>query len=165
MLRATALMRDLICCYHPEFVNSRDMRRCGLRRPDLFNVERLVEESLAAVGGYDFVDEAGRDFNDRWNSDSKTTTVIPDGRSKSMIISSIENKIGSLRVTIYNPFKDSVDFMYIPRGDVQFLKEPNYGKNSYKEKIRARWTEAKDFYNSCHDFLVPSFERLALAGG
>jgi hypothetical protein len=47
MSRELVLMRDLICQYHPEFVSSSDMRRCGLRRPDLFNVERLVEESLA----------------------------------------------------------------------------------------------------------------------
>ena len=118
-----------------------------------------------SLHGYDFVDEDGRDFNDRWNSDSKTTTVIPDGNSRTAVISSIENKIGSLRVTIYNPFKNAVDFMYIPHREVQILKEPNYGKNSYKEKIRARWSERKDYYNSCHDFLVSSFEKLALAGG
>jgi putative component of membrane protein insertase Oxa1/YidC/SpoIIIJ protein YidD len=165
MSKHQVLMRDVVCRYHPEFVRSRDLRKYGLAHAEIFNIERLIEESLAHVGGYDFVDEDRRDFNCPWDSDSKTTTVIPDGHSKTMIVSSVENKIGSLRVTIYNPFKNAVDFMYIPRNDVQFLKERGYGKSSYKEKIRARWTESKDFYNSCHDFLVPSFERLALAGG
>lgn len=165
MSKNFVLMRDVICKFHPAFVKSADLRKYGLEHSVIFNIERLIEESLAAIGGYNFVDEAGYDFDCRWWSDSKTTTVIPDGNSKSIIISSIENKIGSLRVTIYNPYKDSVDFMYIPRKDVQAIKEPNYGKNSYKEKIRARWNESRDYYNSCDRFRVGSFEELATMGG
>ena len=165
MSKHLVLMRDVVCRYHPEFVKSKDLRRYGLAHAEIFNIERLIEESLAHVGGYDFVDEDGRDFNDPWNSDSKTTTVILDGHSKSLSIGSVENKIGSLRVTIYNPFKDSVDFMYIPRVSVQAIKEPSYGKNAYKERIRTRWNESKDHYNSCNCFRVGSFEELAKMGG
>jgi hypothetical protein len=164
MSKNLVLMRDVICIYHPEFRASKDLRRYGMKHPDIFNVERLIEESLAAVGGYDFVDEAGRDFNDRGNSDSKTTTVIPDGNSKTAVINSVENKIGSLRVTIYNPFKESLDFMYIPRNKVQILKEPCYGKGGVnKEKLRIRWNQAKDYYNSFEDYRVKSFQELATA--
>lgn len=165
MSKNHVLMRDVICRYHPAFVQSSDLRKYGLAHAEIFNVERLIEESLAAVGGYDFVDEAGRDFNDRWNSDSKTTTVIPDGASKTAIITGVENKIGSLRVTVYNPFKDSVDFLYIPRVSVAAIKECCYGKSAYKEKIRARWNANKDYYNSCERFRIGSFEELATMGG
>jgi len=160
------LMRDLICVHHPEFRQSKDLQRYGLKHAEIFNVERLVEESLAAVGGYDFVDEAGRDFNDAWNSDSKTATVIPDGGSKTAVISSIENKIGSLRITIYNPFKESLDFMYIPRRNVQTLKEPCYGRNgACKEKLRIRWNQTNNHYNGFDKFLIKDFKELATVGG
>lgn len=165
MSKHQILMRDVVCVYHPEFRASKDLRKYGLAHADIFNIERLIEESLAAVGGYDFVDETGRDFNDQWNSDSKTTTVLQDGRSKTAIIGSVENKIGSLRVTIYNPFKDGVDFAYVPKWGVERLREPSYGKNAYKERIRARWNATSDHYNSLEGFRVKNFEALACAGG
>ena len=166
MSKHFVLIRDVISKYHPEFCKSADLCRYALQNPTIFNVERLIEESLAAVGGYDFVDEAGRDFNCQWNSDSKTTTVIQDGHSKTAIITSIESKIGSLRVTIYNPFRDRVDFMYIPRREVVALSEPCYGrKAAAKEKLRARWNESGDHYNLFNIFRKKSFEDLALAGG
>jgi len=165
MSKNLVLIRDVINLYHPEFVNTPALKHYALKNPDIFNVERLIEESLAAVGGYDFVNEYGRDFNDCNDSDSKTTSVIPDGNSKTAIISGIENKIGSLRVTIYNAFKDSVDFMYIPWSEWQEMKEPSYGKNVYKEKIRARWNQKKDYYNSCEHFRVGSFKELATIQG
>lgn len=154
-------MRDVICKHHPLFVNSRAIKRIAVNHPLLFNIERLVEESMAAVGGYNFVDEEGRDFDDLSNSDCKTTTVINDGRSRTAIISSVENKIGSLRVVIYNPFKDRVDYMYIPKKDVTLLSEQNYGKQSHKMKIRCRWNEWNDHYNKLERFRVESFATLA----
>ena len=164
MSKSLVLMRDVICKYHPSFRKSKDLQGYGMKHSEIFNVERLIEESLAAVGGYDFVDADGYDFNDKWNSDSKTVTVIPDGHSKTAVIGGIENKIGSLRVTIYNPFKESLDFMYIPRHSVQRLKEPCYGKGGVnKEKLRVRWNTANDHYNGFEDFRVKSFEALARA--
>ena len=165
MSKNYVLIRDVIIKYHPSFIKSPDLCNYGLANPDIFNVERLIEEALAHNGGYNFINEAGRDYDDRWNSDCKTTTVIADGNSKTAIISSVENKIGSLRITIYNPFKDAVDFMYIPKKSVALLKEPSYGKNSYKEKIRARWNANTDYYNSCDKFRVDSFKKLATIGG
>jgi hypothetical protein len=156
-------MRDIVCLYHPEFVKSADLRNFGMTQPDLFNIERLVEQSLAAVGPYDFVDAAGYDFSDF--SDSKTTTVVPDGRTtKTAIINSVENKIGSLRVVIYNPFKGCADFMFIPHKQVQALKEPCYGRSGgTKERLRARWNVHHDHYNYFDRFKLKTFEDLALA--
>jgi hypothetical protein len=137
-----------------------------MKHSAIFNIERLIEESLAAVGGYNFVDETGRDFDCKWNSDSKTVTVIPDGKARTAVIGSIENKIGSLRITIYNPFKETLDFMYIPRKQVQLRKECCYGKTgANKEKLRIRWNLANDHYNAFDEFLVKDFKELATAGG
>ena len=56
MSKNLVLMRDVICIYHPEFRISKDLRAYGMKHPEIFNVERLIEESLAAVGPYEFVD-------------------------------------------------------------------------------------------------------------
>ncbi len=159
MTRETVLMRDLICVYHPEFVQSRDMRRCGLRRPDLFNVERLVEESLAAVGGYEFVDAAYYDFSDL--SDSKTTTV--NLKTRRAEIGNCEGKIGSLRITAYNPHRDRLDYFYVPARDMDFVREPCYGKAGHKERIKFTWSHRNDHYNWFEDFRVSTFVDLAQA--
>lgn len=167
MSKSLVLMRDVICIYHPEFRKSKELQSYGMKHSEIFNVERLIEESLANVGGYDFVDADGYDFNDAWNSDSKTVTVIPDGKSKTAVVSSVENKIGSLRITIYNPFKGSLDFMYIPFSRWYGLREQCYGKSGgSKEKLRIRWNQADDYYNGGFDnFLVKDFTELATARG
>ena len=159
MTRETVLMRDLICLYHPEFVSSSDMRGCGLRRPDLFNVERLVEESLAAVGGYEFVDAEGYDFSDY--SDSKTTSV--NLKTRRAEIGNCETKIGALRITAYNPHRDRLDYFYVPTRDMNYVRRPCYGNNSHKERIIFNWNHNWDHYNSFDDFRVPSFVDLAQA--
>lgn len=163
MCKNYVLMRDVICRYHPEFKKSKDLQRYGLTYPDIFNCERLVEEALAAIGGYKFVDEAGRDFDCPYNSDSKTTTVASYDRQ--VQIGSIENKIGSLRVTIYNPFLQSLAFMYIPKKDWTALKTACYGKNFHKERLRFTWNDVSNHYNGFHKFLVKDFKALATACG
>ena len=167
MSKHLTLMRDVVCVYHPEFRKSKDLQGYGMKHSEIFNVERLIEESLADVGGYDFVDADGYDFNDACNSDSKTVTVIPDGKSKTAVVGSVENKIGSLRITIYNPFKGSLDFMYIPFSRWYGLREQCYGKSGgSKEKLRIRWNQANDYYNGGFDnFLVKDFKELATARG
>jgi len=167
MSKNLVLMRDVITKTHPAFKASADLVSYGIKHSEIFNCERLIEESLAVEGGYDFVDEDGYDFNDAYRSDSKTVTVIPDGKSKTAVVGSVENKIGSLRITIYNPFKGSLDFMYIPYRRWQGLKEQCYGRSGgSKEKLRIRWNQANDYYNGGFDeFLVKDFKALATARG
>lgn len=167
MNKEYALMRDVITQYHPNFIKSKDLRRFGLSRPEMFNVERLVEESLAAVGGYNFVDEYGRDFDDPCNSDSKTVTVCCNSIKRSNYafrISNVDTKIGSLRVTIYNPIKERVDFMYLPKAAVQEFKERDGTKSresGAKERIRTNWNQQWDHYNKLDYYRVNSFVELA----
>jgi len=171
MSKHTVFMEQIVCKYHPEFKASKDLQMYGIKHAEIFNIERLIEESLASVGGYDFVDEDGRDFNCAYNSDSKTVSVVNNGgtsQSKVIIIQSVENKIGSLRVTIYNPFNNSVDFMYIPKKGVQSLME-NSGtqgnENKIKQRIRTSWNEQRDDYNKLEQYRVASFKELATARG
>lgn len=171
MSKNLVFMRDIVCKYHPAFKRSADLRHYGIKHNEIFNIERLIEESLAALGGYDFVDAEGYDFNDIYYSDSKTVSVINNGgatQTKVIIIQSVENKIGSLRVTIYNPFKKGIDFLYIPKKDVQRLME-NSGTtgtaSKLKQRIRTSWNPERDDYNKLEHYRVGSFKELALATG
>ena len=160
MSKELVLMRDVICVYHPEFVKSADLRRYGLKHSSIFNIERLIEESLAAIGPYQFVDEEGYDFTDL--SDSKTTTInINTGTGT---VGSVETKIGSLRITAYNPFKEAVDFFFVSTEDVPLVKLPCYGVNSHKERIVFKYSRKfSDNYGGFEKYRVSDFESLALA--
>jgi len=159
MSKNLVLMRDVICIYHPEFRISKDLRAYGMKHPEIFNVERLIEESLAAVGPYEFVDREGYDFTDL--SDSKTTTI--NANTGVGTIGSVETKIGALRITAYNPFKESADYFYVSKRDLKYVKSPCYGNNDHKERIVFTYSKKGDTYNMFEDYRVKSFQELATA--
>lgn len=159
MSKSLVLMRDVICIYHPRFRNSPDIKRFGLECPEHFNIERLIEESLAAVGPYRFVDEDGYDFSDF--SDSKTTTI--NANTRVATISNVETKIGALRITAYNPFKESVDYFYVSKRDLKYVKSPCYGVHDHKERIKFTYSSRSDAYGMFEDYRVKSFTELAKA--
>jgi hypothetical protein len=153
-------MRDVVCLYHPEFKKSADLRSYGLKHSDIFNIERLVEESLAALGPYEFVDEKGYDFTDF--SDSKTTTV--NEKTGAVTITGVETKIGALRITAYNPFKEATDFFFVPKQDLDSVKKDCYGINEHKKRIMFNYSrQVADNYCGFEKYRVQSFEALALA--
>ena len=159
MCKELVLLRDVINIHHPEFKNNKRLQQYALEKPNAFNVEFLIEESLAAVGGYNFVDEAGRDFDDPVDSDSKTVSL--NVITRKCEITGVENKIGALRITIYNPLKDAVDFLYMTHKELLNYKLPCYGKNSFKERLCFNWNKRGDHYNSYEQFRVLDFEHLA----
>lgn len=165
MSKHLKLMTEIVCQHHPEFIACKDLTRYGLKHPEIFNIERLVEESLAHRGNYKFVDEDGYDFTDL--SDSKTVTVVNNGgkkQAKVVIIQNVENKIGALRTTVYNPYNDSVAYFYIPKRDVRLLKENSGTAGSQytqKERIRTSWSSSRDHYNRLENYRVNTFQELA----
>lgn len=165
MSKNLLLMKDVITKYHPSFVDSKDLTITALTQPHIFDVPRLVEETFAAVGGYNFVDAFGHDFDDPVFSDSKTTTVCANSATRRVFtIGSVEKKIGSLRVVIYNPYVNRLDFMYLPKEDVALLKEKDgtRGSATYsKQKIRGTWSPKHDHYNRMEPYRVKDFVELA----
>ena len=159
MSKSLVLMRDVICVYHPSFNSSRDLQKFGLEMPERFNIERLIEETLAAVGPYHYVDEEGYDFTDY--SDSKTTTINANTRVGT--IGSVETKIGALRITAYNPFKEAADFFYVSKRDLKYVKSPCYGVNDHKERIVFTYSSKSDAYGMFEDYRVKDFRELACA--
>ena len=159
MSKSLVLMRDVICVYHPSFNSSRDLQKFGLEMPERFNIERLIEETLAALGPYRYVDEEGYDFSDY--SDSKTTTINANTRVGT--VGSVETKIGALRITAYNPFKESADYFYVSKRDLKYVKSPCYGVNDHKERIVFSYSKKGDNYGIFEDYRVKDFRELALA--
>lgn len=159
MTKNEVFMRDIIIKYHPEFRKSAELREQGIKHPDMFNIEYLVEQSLAAVGPYEFVDEAGYDFTDF--SDSKTVTV--NAKTGNTCIQNVETKIGPLRVIVYNPFTGTSDYFFVSKNQVKKIKKPSSGKKSVgKEKIEFRYSTFRDGYGKFEQYRVSTFKDLAL---
>jgi hypothetical protein len=153
-------MRDIICVYHPEFNKEGLLRSSGLSNPKRFNIEMLIEETLAAIGPYEFVDAEGYDFTDF--SDSKTTSV--NEKTGMAEVGNVETKIGALRITTYNPLKESVDYFFVPKSHLNRVKTACYGKNSHKERIQFTYSRRyEDHYGWFENYRVKTFEELALA--
>lgn len=162
MSKNLVFMRDIVCKYHPDFRKSADLRSYGIKHNDIFNIERLIEESLAALGSYKFVDKEGYDFTDY--SDSKTTSV--NQKTCVVTVSSVETKIGALRITTYNPFRDAADYFFVPASELVRVKKPCYGVNEHKERIQFSYSSVKEnYYGWFEDYRVGSFKELALATG
>jgi hypothetical protein len=157
MCKHQVFFEQIIFKYHPEY-QSNAIRKWVRKNPTHFNIERLIEETLACIGGYNFIDAAGKDFNDVDQSDAKTATIRTTDRQ--FTIASVENKVGSLRIVLYNEITAGVEFLYIPKGYVPQLSE-RCGSGSQKYKIRGTWNQDKDHFNKLHGFRVATFEELA----
>lgn len=167
--KARALIRDVILPHHPDYIDPA-VRLLALKRPEHYNVERLVEESLAYVGGYNFIDAAHADFDDAVNSDSKTSSFkmyvnargykIYSGKISSVLSDSGVEKTGALRITIYNPVTDSIMYYYLPKSE--------WSRMVYKTKkgsgcIDFSYNPNTDTIPKLELYRVASFKELATA--
>lgn len=135
-------------------------REIALQNPKMFNVEHMVEIAMANVGGYNFVDEYGYDFDDEDHSDCKTATLRAHDRT--MIISKIENKIGSFRIVVYNEISDQVDYLYVTnKGRLANAEKGYLRSNLNQQRIRTTYNYGLDRYNKLERFRVKDFVTLA----
>jgi hypothetical protein len=170
MSKNHVLMRDVISRYHPAFRASADLRRYGLAHSDIFNVERLVEESLAAVGPYEFIDGEHADFSD--GTDSKTASIYPTalthtGRTFKGEISGVETagggqKSGGLRCVIYNPHRDCLMYYFLPKSFWRqyIVIHPS----SQIGKVQFTYNKEHNYIPKFWGMECEGFEQLALAG-
>ena len=169
MSKNLVLMRDVICVHHPKFIKSEVLRNWGMEDPDIFNVERLVEQCLAAVGPYDLIDEAHADFSD--GSDSKTASIRVSAAAPGSIcyrgeISGVEaagggRKAGALRCTIYNPHKDELKFYFLPKS--VWSQSITIHPTSLRGKIVYTYNKYHDYIPKFQGYECSSFTDLALA--
>lgn len=158
------IMRDIICKHHPEFADCKALRTYGLKHSDIFNVTKLVEQTLAHLGNYNLLeDDSHADFSD--GTDSKTASIRinptkPNANTHAGEISGVTSiagsqKAGDLRCTIFNPHTDSVRCYYLPkrmwRNNITYHPTSGVGKivytyNTYKDTIsKLEGYECKDF--------------------
>lgn len=162
------IMRDIICKHHPEFVNSKALRTYGLKHSGIFNVTRLVEETLAHLGNYTLLeDDAHADFSD--GTDSKTASIRvnptkPNASTHAGEISGVTSiagsqKAGDLRCTIFNPHGDDLRYYYLPKK--MWSKNITYHPTSGVGKIVYTYNTYKDTIPKLEGYECDSFKELA----
>ena len=110
------IMRDIVCKYHPDYKSSRK----AIKNAHHYNVELLVEETMAAIGKYKYIDAAHHDFSD--GSDSKTASIRNSttgssgvGEICNVISPGGSSKKGALRVVIYNSITQKLMYFFLPK--------------------------------------------------
>jgi len=158
MCKNSTILRDIVFPHLPAF-NDKVIQKFALANPEAFNIERLVELTLAHVGKMQFVDAEGYDFLPDY-SDSKTVTV--NATRFTAEIGSVESKIGALRISAYNPVNESMAYFFVPKIELNRIKLPCYGVNEHKERVRFTYsTVYEDSYGYFDEYRVDSFRHLA----
>lgn len=170
MSKAQMLLKEIIFVHHPDFVGQAHTQKIVYAGADWVNTERLIEHTMAHVGGYNFIDGDHEDFDD--GTDSKTASVrlnpVPKGSQQGHIleISGIGRggaggslKKGALRVVLYNPVAQRLDYFFIPKAAWAGMLK--YHPTSGIAKIVATWNSKTDTCNKLDPFKVSSFEELA----
>lgn len=161
--KAQRLMEEVILPYHPDF-QTPAVRALATSHPELFNIELLVEHAMAAVGGYQYIDAVGQDFDDPDQSDCKTSTVTPFYKKSGRIsgykyhINNVGNKIGSLRIVMYNAVTDHVDYFYIPPGAPV---KGRYAKKTGTVAYSGNYSMKYQTYTTLSAYQVPTFQEVA----
>lgn len=164
--KQTTFLREIAYKHHPGYMNTdilfqRQQLVIVNSYPKSVDVENITEIALAYRGGYNFVDLKSQDFDDIDKSDSKTGTI--NIVSRKVEIGGIANKIGALRLSIWNPILDVVDFMFLPYASWKHgYANKCYGKNTEgKLRLQMTWDPKKNSYNRFEIFRLMDFEELA----
>jgi hypothetical protein len=125
-----------------------------------YNVEHIVEDAMAVVGGYQYVDCDHYDNSDY--SETKTGTCRQHDRTATVsgIISRHTKtaKVGDIRAVIYNEFTGNLDYFFMPKAAWELTRE--YG-DANCSILRTKYQPAIDVYTKWERFRVESFEILA----
>lgn len=160
-----AFATEIFISYHSSYNTISDGINWASNFSSGLDVPKLTEEALAENSGglYTRVNKYTHDFSDL--SDAKTGSVMfndKQDRSKTVVIKNVENKIGALRIVVFNGYKpmgNQLDYFYIPAEDVKRLWE-NDGKSGKKKRIRTNWNE-RTGYSKWNYYRLNSFLDLA----
>jgi hypothetical protein len=164
-----AIVSEIIVPYHPRFKNSRDRSADIISNPLDYKIERLVEQALAAVGNYKWIDAEHADFSD--GSDSKTASIrvnpsAPGSVSHNGEVSNVETsgggrKLGALRTVIWNPHKGNLMYYFLPKDfwSEKITTHPSSGIG----KIIFAYNREKDYIKKFEGMNVTTFRQLARA--
>ena len=170
MCKATVLFNEVIAKYHPDISTNPEIRDFLASRIQWLNIEALIEQTMAAVGGYNFIGGAHRDFSD--GTECKTGSVAPKPSVSSVNsymvrITNIESCAGttkgSIRAVIYNPHTQTCDYYYIPKSDLNTVLRLTHGNGPGTEKhLHATWNKKTNKNNKLDPYQVENFQTLAI---
>lgn len=153
------ILLDIAHRYLPEY---QDIRRLPelMQRWRHYNVEHIVEDAMAHVGGYQYVDEDHYDNSDY--SETKTGTLRIHDRTATIsgIISRHTKtpKAGDIRAVIFNEFTSRLDYFFLPKHNWETMREYGQANDSI---LRTKYTIDWDRYTKWNRFRVSDFETLA----
>jgi hypothetical protein len=152
------ILRDIAAVHLDDF---RGREQELLLNWDYYNVERIVERTMAHLGGYEFVDAHGYDNTDY--SETKTGTIRRhDSMATITNITTVHKdtpKVGDIRAVFYNEFTGQLDYYFLPKAGWEAIRE--YGASN-KNILRARYNHILDVIPKWKAWRVPDFESLAL---
>lgn len=175
--KTSAILNEIVFKFHPDFKDNPAARKIFEAHQDLINIERLVEQTMAYVGGYNFVDGYGYDFDDGEaigcpNSECKTASIwpnpIPRGNRNSykLEISNVcrtgpqgGEKCGALRIVLYNSVNHTLHYYFIPK--MYWSNMITIHPTSGIGKIVGTWNSESNLCNKLDMFELDSFETLA----
>lgn len=167
MNKITTLFEQIVHKYHPDFKSPALLHQVR-QHPRIFNIEHLIELTMAEVGGYKFIDAEHCDFDD--GTECKTGSVSPNpvkfGYSShrleisNVISSGGKIKSGDIRIVLYNPVKGGVDYFYIPQYRLASIGI-NRHPTTKMGRIFASYNREKDYIPKLEPFRCKTFLEVA----
>jgi hypothetical protein len=151
------IIRDIATVYLPEYASRRTEMMTYWKH---YNVEHIVEDAMCRVGGYEFVDEHSYDNTDY--SDTKTASI--SSHDSIAVVGNIltpnqqKPKVGDLRVVVYNPYKERLDYYFFDKAGWEDIRE--WGQAN-RGRLRASYNSDLDTIVKWQRFRVKDFETLA----
>lgn len=165
--KANLIFSDIIFKHNNVFKNNPDLQALAINHPEIFNIERLVELTMAEVGKYNYIDGDHCDFDD--GSECKTASVRPTSKGSSnsyqLEISNVVStggnaKTGAIRVVLYNPHTYKLKYYYLPENAIHNIGI-NYHGTTNSGRVFATWNKLTDTCRKLDKYEVASFETLA----
>jgi hypothetical protein len=168
MCKSQNMLTDILFKHHPDF-HCEVTQKVLLKHHRAVNGEHLVEQAMAAVGGYEFVDGAHYDFSD--GTECKTGSIRPSptkpgrntyaGEISNVVSSGGVQKSGDVRFVLWNPHRARFEYFYIPHAHLgTTLKINTHGTNG-TGRIFFTWNQTTDVIAKLEPFRVRSFHQLA----
>ena len=125
-----------------------------------YSAEHIVEDAMAHVGGYTYVDKDHYDNSDY--SETKTGTLSRhDLRVRIGNIVSKHTgtpKVGDIRAVIYNEFTTELEYFFMPKAEWEDIREHG---DANKAVLRASYNQHTGKVIKWERFRVKDFETLA----
>lgn len=166
------ILRDFVI---PNFSMFKDYTAAQIQRvlddPRVYDVEYLVEKTVAEMGGLVHTDGDHSDYSD--GSDCKTGSIKPSSPSRGANSCTVEitavarkgqqsiaYKAGDLRVLIYNPHKNECRYYFVPKW--WWMNNINFHSSTGVGRILATYNKKTDRIEKWEQFRCATAQEWAL---